>query len=885
MTERLSAYQPSVDQSVLDEARACEASLKTFLERIWPILEGTRDFSPNWHIDAICDHLEAVYRGEIRKLIINIPPRCGKPVGEDTLLLTDKATRVKIKDICVGDRVLTGKGRFKSVLQKFDQGILPTIKIKTFGGREVVAALDHPFLTPCGWVEAKDLRVRDVLGLSVPSHDFGECLLPEEARLMGYLIGDGCLVGNSAVITVSDEIEKEDLEICCKKLGFVIKFQSYDMKNKPSHHCQTLTRACLSAGTRSVRDWMRNHGISDKNSYTKLVPEKVMKGDFKTIQNFLGAYFACDGCMENKGPGRGDALISISSVSKQILEQCQHLFQRLGIRSKIRTKVSNIKTKKQGDKYISYVLDLRDQDDMYHFNRLIPVHHAKGQKIRDKSSIRHNFDNAILPDEIVSIEENGLVHCYCVEIEEDGTFTANDLIVHNSSLVSVAFPIWCWIKNPELQFLYISYIAKLAIKDSVKCRRVIDSYWFQQHFGHKFKLAGDVNSKTRFDNNKSGHRIATSVGSGGVTGDGADIIVLDDPNNAHDVMSDVKREGTNEWADFTLSTRLNDQKTGRVIIVQQRLHAQDYTGHVLDKDLPDLVHLMLPMEFDVSRKCFTVPLPGTDGKPWCDPRKDEGELLWPARIGEKELESLKAEMNDPYVVSGQLQQSPSPQEGGIIKKEWFQWWKEPEKPRFEFLLQSWDTALSTKPTACYSTCTTWGVFKDQHGVSHVILASRWRGRVEYPDLRRMAIRLARFIYDTRYDVPAPEDYILRPHMILVEAKANGLSLIQDLNRAGLIVNRFDPNKNMGDKVARLRLCTSILEAGRVWLPARGPNFTSLVPYAAEFLQSCLLFPNDESNDDVDSMSQALIKLMSNGAIGNPDDEVIRSPYKEKRALY
>lgn len=448
-----------------------------------------------------------------------------------------------------------------------------------------------------------------------------------------------------------------------------------------------------------------------------------------------------------------------------------------------------------------------------------------------------------------------------------------------STAFPVAMPAWIWTREPSFQFLFLSYVARLTIRDSVKCRRIINSKWYQQRWGHKFQLLGDVNSKIRFDNNKTGYRIATSIGGAG-TGEGGDIIGIDDPNDAGETESDVIRESTNEWCDHVLSTRLNNPKTGRIVIVQQRLHSQDYSGHILAKEIPNLVHLCLPMEFERSRRCITVPLPSTNGKPWKDPRIKEGELLWPERFGEQEVENLKKSMDSDYVVAGQLQQRPSPAEGGILKKDWFQWWKEPSPPKCDFVLQSWDTALSTKADACYSCCTTWGVFKDKHDVSHVILLDTWHGRVEYPDLRRMATRLARNYHDTHIDHPVPEDYVLKPDMILIEAKANGLSLIQDLNRAGLIVNRFDPVKHGGgDKTVRARLMSHVLEAGRIWVPAKPPHYTSLRNYADVFVNSCASFPNDaDSRDYVDSMSQAIIKLMSSGLIGNPDDAELSVRY-------
>lgn len=452
-----------------------------------------------------------------------------------------------------------------------------------------------------------------------------------------------------------------------------------------------------------------------------------------------------------------------------------------------------------------------------------------------------------------------------------------------SSLISIAFPTWTWVNDPARKFLYISYGARLAQEHSVRSRNVIESNWYQERWGDRFRLSQDMNTKQKFENDKTGARIATSV-HGTATGLGGDVIIFDDPNSAADALSDAKREGTNLWCDNVASTRLNDPKTGAIVIVQQRVHAHDYTGHLLGQEDSDYVNLCLPMEFEISRKCITVPLKSTKGMKWQDPRTEENEILWPDRFSRAELEDLKRRMGSSYVVAGQLQQRPSPEEGGIIKKDWFRWYNDREMPRCSFILQSWDTALSTGPTACYSACTTWGIFKDEHGVDNIILLSTWRGRVEYPDLKRMAIRLSRCIFDTYTDNPVPEDYVYKPHMILIEAKANGLSLIQDLNRAGLIITKFDP-RGSGDKVQRARIANSLIEGGRVWLPARAPDFTRLRPFAEEFLMAAAMFPNDESNDYIDSMSQAFIKMRDSGAIGHPDDAVFETRIKDNRPLY
>src|SRR5271168_4065422 len=140
-----------------------------------------------------------------------------------------------------------------------------------------------------------------------------------------------------------------------------------------------------------------------------------------------------------------------------------------------------------------------------------------------------------------------------------------------SLLVSVFWPAWEWIQYPERRWLYSSYAAALSTRDSVMCRRLIESPWYRSRWGHVYSLTGDQNAKTRFDNSRSGYRLSTSVG-GSVTGEGGDRIVCDDPHNVSDVASDATRKSAIDWWDIAMSTRVNDPKTSAMVIVMQRCH-------------------------------------------------------------------------------------------------------------------------------------------------------------------------------------------------------------------------------------------------------------------------------------------------------------------------
>lgn len=199
--------------------------------------------------------------------------------------------------------------------------------------------------------------------------------------------------------------------------------------------------------------------------------------------------------------------------------------------------------------------------------------------------------------------DNWHIEAICLHLEAVVDGRIRNLLINmpprcmKSILVSVLFPAWVWIKHPEKRFLYSSYAQSLATDHSLATRRVIESDWYQSNWGDRYQLAGDANLKTKFENDQRGYRFSTSVG-GMATGTGGDFIVADDPHNVKEAESDAVREATLAWWDQTMSTRLNNPKTGAKIIVMQRVHEGDLSGHVLKQGGYD--HLCLPMKYEVG---------------------------------------------------------------------------------------------------------------------------------------------------------------------------------------------------------------------------------------------------------------------------------------------
>jgi predicted phage terminase large subunit-like protein len=276
-----------------------------------------------------------------------------------------------------------------------------------------------------------------------------------------------------------------------------------------------------------------------------------------------------------------------------------------------------------------------------------------------------------------------------------------------SLTTSVMWPAWSWIDHPHLRFIFSSYVGDLAIRDSLKTKRIIESEWYQRHFGKRWSIRRDRNNKTLFENTATGFREALSS-RGGVTGKGAHILVCDDPHNVREAESDVVRQGVLDWWDEVMSTRLDDPMTGAMVLIMQRVHFEDLAAHVLERG--DWEHVNLPMEYEgrciveVPHRCSQPKNEkGVDLAPttlgFRDPRTTEGELLWPARMPESVVNTFKRDLG-PYAYAGQMQQRPTPRKGGFFKVDSIVTYDEiprdrdGKKYRIEAAARGWDKAAT-----------------------------------------------------------------------------------------------------------------------------------------------------------------------------------------------
>jgi predicted phage terminase large subunit-like protein len=376
-------------------------------------------------------------------------------------------------------------------------------------------------------------------------------------------------------------------------------------------------------------------------------------------------------------------------------------------------------------------------------------------------------------------------------------------------------------------------------------------------------MTGDQNTKIRFENDQGGYRLATSVG-GALTGEGAQIVVCDDPHNANEAESEAVRQGTLEWWDEALSTRLNDPKTGAFVVIMQRLHESDLTGHILAKQRKDWEHLMLPMRYEISRHSRT--------SIFNDPRKIEGELLCPERFGKREVADLENRMG-PYAAAGQLAQRPEVRGGSIFKREWWQKLDESDTvngksafPHCHYVIASVDTAYTTRDENDPSACTVFGCWTGPKGEPRVILMDAWEKRLPIHgahDPRKEGELLIDFARRTSEHWGLVEWIAytcerLKVDDLLVENKSVGISVGQEMRRlyfnAPWGVHLMDPKGQ--DKVSRAYAVQSLFADGRVYYPDR--------PFARMVIDQAAAFPKAAHDDLVDTVTQALSYLRRSG---------------------
>lgn len=411
-----------------------------------------------------------------------------------------------------------------------------------------------------------------------------------------------------------------------------------------------------------------------------------------------------------------------------------------------------------------------------------------------------------------------------------------------SEFASYMLPAWFLGKFPDKKIIQCSNTAELAVGFGRKVRNLVGSDAYHKVFP-EVGLKADSKAAGRWDTNKGGTYFAIGVG-GTVTGKGADLLIIDDPHSEQEAAIASSNpevyDKVYEW--YSSGPRQRLQPGGAIVVVMTRWSLRDLTGRILKSSIERDGD-----EWEVIN--FPAILPSD--KP-----------LWPAFWPLTELLALKEEL-PVGKWNAQYQQSPTSEEGALVKRDWWQKWEGNQAPACEFIIQSWDTAFTKNERSDYSACTTWGVFykdEDQRD-PHIILLDAYKERLEFPELKEQAFRM--------YKEWEPDAFI-------VEAKAAGSPLIFELRRMGIPVSEFTPTRG-NDKIARLNSVTDLFASGKVWAPG--------TRWADEVIEQMASFPNSDHDDLVDSSTQALIRFRKGGFVSLPSDEEDEPIYRRKAAYY
>jgi len=380
-----------------------------------------------------------------------------------------------------------------------------------------------------------------------------------------------------------------------------------------------------------------------------------------------------------------------------------------------------------------------------------------------------------------------------------------------STIVTVMFPVWTWLKRQSNRLITCSYASGLSLDHAVKSRDLILSPKFKEFYPGLIQLKSDQNNKGLYENRQRGRRLSTSVGAT-VTGFHADIIIVDDPINPQMAFSDTTRKNANYWLEQTLSNRKTDKKRSFTIIVMQRLHDEDPIGVKLEKKIP-FKHICLPAELtdldNVRPKKLSLLY--------------KGGLLDPGRMTPEVLQKEKTVLGS-VGYAGQYLQSPKSATGNLFKREWIKYYRELPKTRRFRTVCSWDTAYKIKQENDFSVCTVWAEYE-----TGFYLIGFFHGKLEYTELKNQIQLMA---------------VEFKPNVILIEDKASGQSAIQELKRLNLPIYPVSPDK---DKILRANQITPTFEAGNIYFP-----FSEYINLIIDQLTG---FPTTKHDDIVDSITQ------------------------------
>lgn len=836
------------------------------------------------HVDKLIAVLQRVADGEIKRLMVFMPPRHGKCLVAGTLVQMGDGSLRSIEQVCPHDIVMSKHSCYnigRSIVTNiYTNGVKPVRRITLVSGRTITCTDNHPFLTVHGWKQAEGLGIGDCVAAArqLPAIE-GKALPAHLARLMGYIVGDGSFGKGNVIITNVDPSVEADLRAIANANGWRV-WVDWAKTGGQSYHLRV--RAKGEKG-RTRHEPNAPHNILSTymkpgNAYTKTVPDALFTATDDDVAEFLAAYFICDGHCQ----GQREGIAEYTSASEELLRGVQYLLMHFGIVGYLRTKVQKYK-----GEHRSYWRLSISGGEMVKFADRIPVIGAKGERLRllaeqarqrnhypefdaipsgwkqymKRTASWHRVNTGVRVDKqykhgtarflvvaVAEAENNDYLRKLChpdiiwerivqvelldpeptydIEVEGTHNFIANGIVVHNSETISRKFSAYYLYRHPQRWVAITSYGAKLAYALSRSAR---------DHFTWG---GGQLNSNAAaveyWKTQQGGGLWAAGVG-GPQGGFGYHLGIIDDPiKDAEQAGSELIREKQKDWYRSVFSTR--EEPDGAQVIVNTRWHEDDLSGWLLaqetdeDDDSPEHWHIVnMPA---IAEEAQVFP-------PTCTVEPDEreiGEPLCPERYPLDKLQRLQKRIGE-YFFNALFQGRPQPLDGDLFKRSDFTIVQ--AHPSTIWRVRYWDKAASISKTAKYSAGVRLAISND----GRVFIEDVKRGQWRTSERRQVMLQTAQL---DRQSVGEVITYIEQ------EPGSSGLDSVQDEIRL-LMGYAVFADRPSGDKDTRMLPLSGQAQAGNVYLVSGAWN--------EDFITEMCAIPKGRYRDQADAASGAFNRLV------------------------
>ena len=708
----------------LDRVERCRNSFLFFVKQMWPVFIAGR------HHKIMADAFERVLSGDLKRLIINMPPR--HRLNINTPIATTDGWKT-VDSVKVGDFVFAPDGSPVQVTGKSAEYEEALYEVETSDGQIIECDAEHLWTVRFGsgrpYQTLSTLEILSKLETENWRKSGNMPMLPEQSAaqypyatlpidpyVLGVWLGDGSSHGASIGCSYADmPAMRSQIEDCGYQTTHNPKFQQFNVLG--------------------LHKQLRELGLLQN----KHIPEQYLCASIEQRMALLQGLIDTDGDVTKEGK------VTFNQTNLDLTQQVLCLIHSLGVKAKITHRQTSYKgNRSQPSHRIMFKLEGAAR---------IP---RKAELCR---SLSGNWGRSI---DIRRTNRFGAVRCLEVA-NDDGLFMAGRgwVVTHNtkSEFASFLLPSWFLGRFPEKKIIQTAHTAELATGFGRKVRNLVSSESYMKVFDTK--LSTDSKAAGRWNTNKGGDYFAIGVG-GAVTGKGADLLIIDDPHSEQEAKTGnpLVYDQVYEW--FTSGPRQRLQPGGAIIIVMTRWSKRDLTGQIIKSSEKAGVDDWEVIEFPAIMP--------------------SGNPLWPEFWRREELEAIKAEI-PVSKWEAQYQQNPTSEEGAIIKRNMWKIWEENDAPQCEYVIQSWDTAFEKSNRADYSACTTWGVFykPDEHGLSkpNIILLDAYKRRMEFPELKEKAMEFWKQ---------------WNPDALIVEKKAAGAPLIYELRKLGIPLQEFTPSK-------------------------------------------------------------------------------------------